>query len=83
MNQDLANFSTDLMRISYWIYNKNDKLANQFLGLCRKNYNKVNPKIGCHEDIWEEIKKIDGFENDRLHAAERALTLSRILMMYS
>lgn len=82
MNNDLANFSTDLLRISYWIYYKNDSLATQFLNFCKKNYQNVNAKVGCYKNIWDEIDKISDFENDRLHASERALTLSRILLMY-
>lgn len=82
MNKDLANFSTDLLRISYWIYHNEDNLAMKFLDLCRKNYSGVKTQAGCYENIWDEVKKIENIKANRMHAAERALTLSRILMMY-
>lgn len=81
MNNDLANFSTDLLRISYWIYYKNDSLAKNFLEICRKNYGNINSKVGNYQNVWEEINKISDFENNRMQTAERALTLSRILLM--
>lgn len=83
MNKDLANFSTDLMRISYWIYHGSDKLAKKFLDTCKENYNNVGPRVGCYRNIWQEIEKVSDFGKNRLQAAERALTLSRILIMYS
>ena len=83
MNNLLANFSTDLLRVSYWIYYQNDSLVVRFLVFCRKTYSTLNPKIGCFPNIWEEIDKISDFKNNRLQAAERALTLSRIMLIYS
>lgn len=81
MNKNLANFSTDLLRISYWIYQGQDLMANNFLNLCRKNYKKINPKVGCYSNIWDEIDKIGEIDKNRMQAAERALTLSRILLI--
>lgn len=80
MNSDLANFSTDLLRISYWIFHNQDSMVKNFLSFCRRNYQNINPKIGCYSNIWEEIDKISGFETNRMQAAERALTLSRIIL---
>ena len=81
MNSDLANFSTDLLRISYWIYQGQDLMAGNFLNFCRKNYKNINPKIGCYKNIWEEFDKISNFGTNRIQSSERALTLSRILLM--
>lgn len=83
MNRDLANFSTDLLRISYWIYHGQDLMASNFLNICKKNYRAINSKVGVYNDIWEEMDKISEFKQNRLQSAERALTLGRILMMYS
>jgi len=82
-NKDLANFSTDLLRVSYWIYHQNDSLAMEALDFCRKNYSGIKTRLGCYKNVWDEIKKIEEVEANRMHAAERALTLSRILIMYS
>lgn len=82
MNKDVTNFSTDLLRISSWIYLGEDKLAKQFLDLCYRNYSRLKTKVGCYEDIWEEIKKIENRKENRYRRAERALTLSRILLMF-
>ena len=80
---DLANFSSDLRRIAYWIYDKQFDLAKTMLGKTRKLYSEINPKIGCYKNIWNEIEKIEKLEGGRLKAAERASTASVILMYKS
>lgn len=80
MNNDLANFSTDLLRISFWIYHKNDTLADKFLDLCKQNYSGTKVQVGCYQNIWDEIDKIKRFKENRMQSAERALTLSRIML---
>ncbi len=82
MNKDIANFSTDLLRISSWIYFKEDELAKKFLDLCYQKYSQINPKVGSYKNIWEELKKIRNEKKDRCQRAERALTLSRILFLF-
>ena len=79
MKQDLLNLSTDLLRISYWIYDGRLDLANKFLSLCRKKYSKVNSRLGCYDNVWKEIDKIKKLEGGREKAAERASTASVIL----
>lgn len=79
MKKDLGNFSTDLFRISYWILAKNSGLVKKFLQHCYKAYSDVGPKIGCYQNIWQELKKIENLQGGRLKSAERALTASRIL----
>jgi hypothetical protein len=59
MNIDLANFSTDLRRISYWYIEGNLRMANKFLKLSREKYKKIPTKIGCYKNIWEEINQIE------------------------
>lgn len=80
MNQDLANLSTDLRRISYWIYEGQFELAKQFLEQAHKKYALLKPQIECYDNIWEEIEKIAALKDGRLKAAERALTASLILL---
>jgi hypothetical protein len=82
MKKDLANFSTDLRRISLWLYHQNYDLANQFLDLAPKKY-RLNSQIGCFNNIWDEIDKIKNLKGGHLKAAERALTLSSILFHQS
>lgn len=83
MKNDLASFSTDLLRISRFIYDGQDNLVERFLDFCRVTYSKMNPKVGCYQNIWQELDKIQSRIGGRLQAAERALTLSRIMMMYT
>ena len=76
MKTDLANFSTDLRRVSYWIYEGRINLAINCLKDCRQKYHKVNSKTGGYKNIWDEVKKIESLKDN---ASERALTLSIIL----
>ena len=80
MRQDLRNFSTDLLRISYWIYQGNNKLAKKFIGIGREKYSGISKEIGCYKDIWEEIGKIERMDGGKDKAAERASTASIILL---
>ena len=81
MNTQLANFSTDLRRVSYWIYQGRFELAQKTLNLGRRKYKTIS-KVGCFDNVWSEIEKINNRE-DRLKAAERASTLSSILLQES
>jgi hypothetical protein len=83
MANSLADFSTDLRRISYWLYDGRTKLAKESLARCKKLFAAINPKIGCFENIWDEIDLISSLKEGRKKAAERALTLSRILYFKS
>lgn len=78
-DQDLANFATDLRRISLWIYYQNYDLANRFLDRSRKTYT-LPPSVGPYPDIWHEVALIRSLSGGRLQASERALTLSSILL---
>lgn len=80
MNKDLQNFSTDLLRISYWIYDGRLDLAKKMLKRCKLMYNKIEKEIGCYKNIWEEIEKIENIEGGRNAASERASTASVILL---
>lgn len=80
MNQDLANLSTDLRRISYWLYEGRMALAQKFLNEAPKKYSQINPKIGCYDNVWQELKKIESLKKNRLKAAEKSLTASTILL---
>lgn len=80
MNIDLANFSTDLRRISYWIIEKDFEMAKKFLHLSKEKYKNVPTKIGCYKNIWTEISKIENMTTNREKASERAMTASVILL---
>ena len=80
INKDCANFSADLRRIAYWIYEKRFNLAKKMLGKCKLLYREISPKVGCYENIWDEIKKIEKLEGGKNKAAERASTASVILL---
>lgn len=80
MKNSLANLSTDLRRISYWLYQGRLDLAKLFLVHCQKTYRGLNPKIGCYKNIWIELKKIADLEGGQIEASERALTTSLILL---
>lgn len=78
MNYELAKFSTDLRRISYWIYNGNNDLVKKFISKARSIY-KIAPSQGSYKDIWKEIEKIEKLDGGRIKAADRASTLSSIM----
>ncbi len=79
MNKDLANFSTDLRRVSYWIYEGKIDLAKRFLRLAKGKY-KLTGRIGPYPDIWQEIEKINNLEGGNYRSSDRAATISSILL---
>jgi len=78
MNQQLANLSADLRRISYWIYQDRLELARQFLKQDLEKYKSLNCSIGV-SDLKTELEIIENLKETKLKTAERALTLSRII----
>jgi hypothetical protein len=82
MNQG-KNFAVDLRRISYWLHGGQIKLARKMLSKTKIMYAELDKKIGCFENIWDEIGKINSLEDGRLKASERALTLSTIIFNHS
>lgn len=82
MKKDLLNFSTDLRRISYWAYEGKDDLVKETLQRARRIY-KLPKKIGPFQNIWEEIKKIEKQEDGQYVTADRAGTVSSILLLES
>lgn len=78
MNQQLANLSADLRRISYWIYQGRLELAESFLERDKKICCDLNHSFGLSKVI-AELNKISSLKEERLKTAERALTLSRII----
>ncbi len=79
MNITYANFSTDLRRVSYWIYQGNFELSKKFL-VSFKNKYKIDGKIACFKNIWDEIDKLKKLKGGRLKASEGATTISSILL---
>lgn len=77
-----ASLATDLRRISYWIYDGDIKLSRKFLDISKQKY-KIKSHVGCFNNIWNEIKKIRDLEGGKYVAADRAATLSSILMQES
>lgn len=82
MNYQLANLSTDLRRISYWVYDGRINLARKFLLKAKRKY-KINNSVGPFKDIWQEIEKIENLEGGKIVAADRASTLGSILLQES
>lgn len=79
MNQQLAALSTDLRRISYWLYRDQVKLAHQFLHSSQKTSLDINCSLG-KSDLQTQLSILNSDQEDRLHAAERALTTSLLLL---
>lgn len=71
--QQALNFSTDLLRISNWIYFGQDNLAEKFIELCEKKYSlsEKNRKLFGFVKMWPE---------DKYKAADAASTLSRLVV---
>lgn len=65
--------STDLMRISNWIFRGQDKLADQFLGKI------TGDQLSDYPQYFSTINQIKNRKLGREKSAEQALTLSRIL----
>lgn len=78
MNTLFANISADLRRISYWIYDGRDYLADKFLFLDKQMLKSRDIKIG-NSTLQEELNKIASGDEDRLKRSERALTTSLLL----
>ncbi len=83
MNKPLMNFSADLRRISYWIYDGRFTLASQMLKRCRVMYRDINKSVGCYDDIWEAIDNVEKLIGGKEKASERALTASNIFLNHS
>lgn len=82
MNYQLANFSTDLRRVSYWIYSGRESLAKVLLTTAKSTYT-IKTSTGPYENIWAEIDKIKYLSGGRKMAADRASTMSSILLQES
>ena len=82
MNRKLANMSTDFRRISYWIYQGKDDLASRMIARAKKTY-KINSPVGPYKDVWKEVDSVKNLTGGRLVAADRASTISSILLQES
>ncbi|OGM10976.1 hypothetical protein A2Z22_03860 [Candidatus Woesebacteria bacterium RBG_16_34_12] len=82
MNNQLANLSTDLRRVSYWIYEGKMDLVRKFLLNAKTKY-KISASVGPYKNIWQEIKRIENLEGGKIMAADRASTLGCILLQES
>ena len=80
---ELLKLSADLRRVSYWPYDGRIKLAEKFLDQAPQKYASLNQKIGCYQNIWQEIRKISQLKDDHLKASEKALTASLILQNHA
>lgn len=79
MNYQLASLSTDLKRVSYWIYQGKKVLVTDYLLTIKKKY-KIKAKIGPYNDIWKEIDLIGSAKEQDIRSADRATTLGSILL---
>ncbi|KKR28266.1 MAG: hypothetical protein UT61_C0053G0002 [Candidatus Woesebacteria bacterium GW2011_GWA1_39_8] len=79
MNIQLANLSTDLRRISNWLYEGKIGFVNNYIVKIRDKYQIDNP-VGPYDDVWKEIALIAQGHEGRLRSADRATTLSSILL---
>jgi hypothetical protein len=82
MNIQLANLSTDLRRISYWIYDGKDDLVSDYLSKIRDKYD-IDKSIGVYDDIWREISIIQKGTEGKYKSAEMASTLGSVLLQES
>jgi len=82
MNIQLANLSTDLRRISYWIYEGKTGFVKDYIFKIKNKYQIKSP-VGPYENVWKEIDLIGSGIEDRLRSADRAGTLSSILIQES
>jgi hypothetical protein len=71
--QEALNFSTDLLRISNWIMAGQDKIADEFIGWCKKQY-EIPEK---YTNIFGLVEK---WREDRYKAADAASTMSRLIL---
>jgi len=82
MNIQLANLSTDLRRISNWIYEGKNDLVIEYISKFKEKY-EVNKSVGVYKDIWQEIEIIKTVRDGRIKSADRATTLSSVLLQES
>ena len=82
MNYQLANLSTDLRRISYWIYYGRTDLAKEFISNAKNRY-KIKSSVGPFMDVWKEVEKIKLGKEGSVRAADRATTLASVLLQES
>lgn len=82
MNIQLANLSTDLRRISNWIYDGKTGLAADNLKRLKEKYKGVT-SVGVYKNIWDEIEKIKNNSEGNLRSADRTTTLGSILLQES
>jgi len=77
MNRDMLNLASDLRRAAYWLHDGRIALSKSFLQNAQKKYTIKNTK---YLNITSELDKINSLEEGKDKAAERALTLSNILL---
>ena len=82
MNYQLANLSTDLRRVSNWIYEGKSDFVKKYLSKIESKY-KIDTPVGPFENIWNEIELIKSEKGGRVQTADRAGTLSSILLQES
>ena len=84
-SQLAAALSADLRRVSYWIYGRQDHLVRPFLIRDQKMTEGIDRMIG-RRTLQQQLALIQSEyrqERSRLRAADRALTVSRILWYLS
>lgn len=82
MNVQMANLSTDLRRISNWIYEGKQDLVKDNIKRLKEKYADVS-SVGIYKNIWDEIEKIKENKEGNIRSADRATTLGSILLQES
>jgi hypothetical protein len=82
MNMQIANLSTDMRRISNWIYEGKNNFVSEYMSKLKEKY-RINKSVGVYEDIWQEIEIIKTSRDGRIKSADRATTLASILLQES
>jgi len=82
MNYQLANLSTDLRRISNWIYEGKREFVKDYISKIEGKY-QIDGPVGPFDDVWREIELIKVGNEGRIRSADRAGTLSSILLQES
>lgn len=82
MNLQLANLSTDLRRISNWIYQGKIDLVQENITRIKSKYVDIS-EVGIYKNIWSEIEKISKNKEGNVRSADRATTLGSILLQES
>lgn len=78
-NLDYLNLSTDLRRISQWLMEKQDDMVEIFMPKLMKKFGS-DEKIKGKKTVKRWLEEIRDYKGGRERAAERALTLSAILL---